>query len=64
MLCNRLGYDIPIYSNYADAEYGGFEDDVVSSVKGGTYSDLRHVAELSNAVGCNIQSVYAKISNA
>ena len=64
MLCNRLGYDIPIYSNYADAEYGGFEGDVVNSVKGGTFSNVRHVDELSNAVGCNIQSVYAEISKA
>ena len=64
LLCNRLEYNILIYSSYADAKYGGFEEDVVNSVKVGTFSGLSHVAALSNAVGCNIQCVYPEISNA
>ena len=46
---NILEYDIPVCSNYADAKYGDFEEDVVNSVKVGTFSGLRRVAALSNA---------------
>ena len=53
LLRNKLEYDIPTYSNYTDAKYGGFEENVVNSVKVGKFSGLRHVTALSNAVGCN-----------
>ena len=61
MLRRRLEYDIPIYSNYTEVTYEGFEEDIVNSVKVGTLSGLKHVTALLNAVGCNIQSVYSEI---
>jgi hypothetical protein len=58
---NRLEYDIPLYSSYADTTYNSFEEDVVISIKSGTYSSLRHIAALSNVLGCNINSVYPEV---
>lgn len=62
MIRNRSSeYDSPLYSNYADATYDSFKEDVVNSMKSGTYSSLRHAAALSNVLGCAINSVYPQV---
>ena len=60
---NRSEYDITLHSNYADVTSGTFEEDVVNSMKSGTYSSLRHVAALSGVLGCKINSVYPEVIN-
>ena len=60
---NRSEYDIPLHSNYADVTSGTFKEDVVNSIKSGTYSSLRYVAALSRVLGCKINSVYLEVIN-
>ena len=60
---NRSEYDITLHSNYADVTSGTFEEDVVNSIKSGTYSSLRHVAALLGVLGCKINSVYPEVIN-
>ena len=60
----RLEYEITVYSNYAGPKYEQFEQNLVNSVKAGTFVGLRHVAALLNTIYCNIQPFLPVISNA
>lgn len=62
-ILRKIMYKIPVYSNYSGSKYEGFEENVVISVKVGTFIGLLHVVTLSNTINCDIQPVSPLVSN-
>lgn len=63
IMMNRLNYDIAKYSNYSAASSNGFEDDIIKSLRKGSYSSIRHVSALCEVLNCNVVSIYPKVNS-
>ena len=62
-ILRKIVYEIPVYSYYSGSKCEGFEENVVISVKVGTFISLLHVVTLSNTINCDIQPVSPSVSN-
>lgn len=63
MILNRESYNDTTFSKYASSDVNSFEEEMLNSIKNGTYSGLREIAALSTVLETEIFSIYPMIQN-